>query len=74
MSSKTNDIIEYVVVIISCFAKRFSLSNADAYAYMKTHMGLDYLIKDYDGIHTQSVDDAVDFAATICRRFGGTLA
>jgi hypothetical protein len=74
MSTPAKNIIEYVTVVISAFGKQFSLSNAAAYRYMKRYSGLDYLIKDYEGIHTLSIEDAIDFVSTICKRHGGALS
>jgi len=73
MAQKTADIIEYLTVVISCFAKHYSISTRKAYAYLKKYLAIDSIIEHYDGLHTLSLDDAVDFAAAVCRNNGGEM-
>ncbi len=65
--------IEYIVTVVSCFAERFRLSNAQAYAYLRRFNGIELLIKHYGVIHTQSLDDAVDDLQMFCYRHGGRV-
>jgi len=74
MGSKTKDIVEYLCVVISEFGKRFSMTNAAAYRYLKKYTGIDFLIRHYDTEHTFSVDNAVEDLCEICQRKGGTLS
>lgn len=74
MTRELSNKIEYLLACIGAFAGRFRMTNRQAYIYLKAHCGLDFLNKFYDIEHTQSIDDAVDDAAAICGRHGGTVA
>ena len=74
MSKEQSNIIEYLVCVIGAFAGQFSLTNADAYKYLRQYKGLDFLTRHYGIEHTQSIEDAVEDCAIICKRHGGALA
>ena len=61
--------IEYFVGCIGAFAEKYSLSNSQAYKYLKRFSGLDFLEEFYD-IEQEAVDDLTK----ICQRNGGALA
>lgn len=65
--------IEYLVSCVGEFAVRHSLSNSQAYLYLKRFLGLDFLIKFYDAEHLLSIDEAVADLTVICHRNGGAL-
>ncbi|MEO5139177.1 DUF3791 domain-containing protein, partial [Bacteroides ovatus] len=46
--------IEYFVGCIGAFAEKYSLSNSQAYKYLKRFSGLDFLEEFYDIEHTFS--------------------
>ena len=73
MSDKTKDIIEYLVMFVRLFAKRFSLTDSEAFMYMKRFGGINLVIEHYDIMHTLSMNDTIDDMSTFCRRFGGKL-
>ena len=66
--------IEYFVGCIGAFAEKYSLSNSQAYKYLKRFSGLDFLEEFYDIEHTFSIEEAVDYLTKICQRNGGALA
>lgn len=68
------DIIEYVVCCVGAFAAKFSLTNQQAYAYLRRFSGIDFLIDCYAAEHTLSIDDAVSDLAAICMKKGGKIA
>lgn len=68
------DKIEYTVCCIGAFAQKFSLTNAQAYAYLRRFSGIDFLIDCYAAEHTLSIDDAVNDLTAICLKNGGKLA
>lgn len=74
MSKEQSNIIEYLVCVIGAFAKRFSMTNANSYEYLRKYKGLDFLTKHYAVEHTQSIEDAVDDLAIVCSRHGGVLS
>ncbi|MDD2595622.1 MAG: DUF3791 domain-containing protein [Bacteroidales bacterium] len=65
--------IEYVIALINEFAKRFSLSDVQAYRYIKAHRGVGFIQTQYDVMHTLDFKDAISGLAGYCHRFGGTL-
>lgn len=73
MSKAQLEILEYLICCIGAFAERFSISNGQAYRYLKQYQGLAYLQKHYNIVHTFSIDDAVEDCAHICSRHGGAL-
>ncbi|MBQ8277920.1 MAG: DUF3791 domain-containing protein [Bacteroidaceae bacterium] len=72
--NETFNKIEYVVCCVGAFAERFSLTNAQSYAYLRRFGGIDFLIDCYAAEHTLSVDDAVEDLTNICLKNGGKLA
>ncbi|WP_024994448.1 DUF3791 domain-containing protein [Phocaeicola paurosaccharolyticus] len=66
--------IEYVVCCVGAFAAKFSLTNAQAYAYLRRFSGIDFLIDYYAAEHTLSIDDAVNDLTAVCSKKGGKLA
>lgn len=68
------DKIEYVIVCISEFAKRYSLSLRQSYNYLDLHKGIEFLDKTYNAEHQFSIDDAIDDVTAYCQRHGGALA
>ena len=67
------NIVEYLVLLTRAFARRFSLSEADAYRYLRRYGAIELAHEYYDVMHTQSFDDMVQSLATFCHRKGGDL-
>ncbi len=72
MSEVTNK-IEYIVVFISEFAKRCSLTNAEAYRYIKHFGGIEMLRDNYEVMHTLDFSQTVSDMVFYCKRKGGKL-
>ena len=66
--------VEYIVVCVSEFAKRFKLTNQQAYAYLRRFTGIDFLNEFYDVEHTQSIESAVDDLQLYCYNRGGRIS
>jgi hypothetical protein len=66
--------VEYIVVCVSEFAKRFKLTNQQAYAYLRRFTGIDFLNEFYDVEHTQSIESAVDDLQIYCYNRGGRIS
>lgn len=66
--------IEYIVICVSEFAKRFNLTNQQAYAYLRRFSGIDFLNECYEAEHTQSIGSAVDDLQMLCFRKGGRIS
>jgi hypothetical protein len=65
--------IEYIVALVNEFAKRFDLTEKQAYRYIRIHSGIAFVEQNYGIIHTLGFDEAVDSVAVYCRRKGGLL-
>lgn len=65
--------IEYVVSCVGAFAQRYSLTNAQSYAYLRRFSGIDFLLDCYAAEHTLSIEDAVEDLQTLCYNHGGRL-
>ncbi len=74
MDSLRKNITEYVVVVISEFAKKFRLTIVQSYQYLSIHKGISFLESNYDIAHTLPMEDVVNDLATYCRRNGGSIA
>lgn len=72
--SDVREKIEYTVVCISEFARKFQLSMQQAFFYLKKYKGIDYMNEFYDVEHLFSVEDTVDDLVAVCKRNGGMLA
>lgn len=59
---------------VSEFSDRFSLTTAQAYAYLRRHKAIDFLTEHYDIEHTLSIDDAVEDMKQVCINNGGRIA
>lgn len=73
MEYSIRDIFEYIIALVNEFAKRFRLSDKDAFNYIRQHQGIYFIETNYGIIHTLDFNEAVDSVATYCRRTGGNL-
>ena len=73
MKYNIRDIIEYIIALVNEFAKRYGLTEIQAYRYIRTHKGVTFLEQNYGIIHTLDFSEAVDSVALYCRRNGGKL-
>lgn len=73
MGYNVRDIFEYIIALVNEFAKRFGLSDKQAFNYIHNHKGVSFIEENYGIIHTLDFNEAVDSVATYCRRSGGEL-
>ena len=73
MKYNIRDIIEYIIALVNEFAKRFGLTEIQAYRYIRMHKGVAFLEQNYGIIHTLDFNEAVNSVALFCRRNGGKL-
>ena len=73
MKYNLRDRFEYIIALVNEFAKRFGLSDKQAYNYIKFHKGVDFIEKNYGIIHTLDFNEAIESVAAYCRRSGGEL-
>ena len=73
MDELTVNKIDFFIALIDEFARRFSLSNQDAYRYIHQYGGVQAFFDHYDILHTLSFRDMVDWMIGVCGRRGGNL-
>ena len=73
MKYNIRDIIEYIIALVNEFAKRFGLSEKQAYRYIRIHKGVAFIEQNYGIIHTLDFNETVDSVALYCRKAGGKL-
>ncbi|MBD5294266.1 MAG: DUF3791 domain-containing protein [Bacteroides sp.] len=66
-------IIEYTIALIADFAKKYNLTERQAFNYLRIHHGIDFIEENYGVIHTFDFKEAVDSLAMYCNRNGGQL-
>lgn len=73
MAKEDVDVLNYIVVCISEFARRHGIHMRDAYIYLGQHKGIEFLKEFYDVEHTLSFEEVLDDLTVICRRNGGAV-
>ena len=73
MKYESRDIMDYIIALVSEFAKKFDLSNRQAFNYIRNHQGISFIEQNYGIIHTLDFKEAVDSVAIYCRKTGGLL-
>ena len=73
MTELESRMIDYFVICINEFAKRYNMAPSEAIIYLDIYKGLQFLEEFYDIEHTLSFDDAVDDLTVICQKHGGYL-
>lgn len=73
MKYDIRDIFEYIIALVNEFAKKYGLSDKQAYNYIRIRKGVAFIEQNYGIIHTLDFEEAVDSVANFCRRSGGKL-
>ena len=73
MVYSNKDKLDWTMVFIYKFGKRFGLTVKQAFNYLSRFKGIEFIDKHYDYAHTQSFESMIDDIATLCRRMGGEL-
>ena len=71
MSKHEKNIVDYIVICISEFAKKCKITSKEAYLYLRDFKGIKFLKENYEAEHTVSLDDAVDDLKQVCMNNGG---
>jgi hypothetical protein len=74
MEYSNKDKLDWTMVFIYEFGKRFGLTVKQAFNYLSRYKGIDFIDKHYGFAHTQSFESMIDDIALLCRRMGGQLA
>lgn len=67
------DKTEYIVAFVSEFAKKYKLSEKEAFNYLDRFKAVDFLERQYNIAHTLSFSQMVSDVAFLCRKNGGGL-
>ena len=73
MDFNIKDKVEYMIALISEFAKAHSLTSSQAYRYLERYKAIDFIDKHYDIAHTQRFEDVISDITAYCRLFGGAI-
>ena len=65
--------INYYVLCVGAFAEQKNISPTDAFNYLNTYEGMDFLMDCYDAEHTLSLNDAVEDLSRVCKNNGGAI-
>lgn len=65
--------MEYIIALVNEFAKKFNLSDKQAFNYIRNHQGVTFIEDNYGIIHTLDFQEAVESLALFCRKTGGLL-
>ena len=71
--AQVKDKVEYIIALINEFAKRFRLTDVQAYRYVAHYKGIDMIYEHYNIMHTLDLDEMVNSLAIYCNRQGGAL-
>ena len=70
---RLKDKVEYIVALVNEFAKRFGLTDVQAFRYITLYKGVELIDDHYDIMHTLDFRDTVESLAAYCHRQGGAL-
>lgn len=65
--------IEYTVSLVSDFAKKYSLSNTQAFNYLDRLGAISFIERHYNIAHTLPFSEMVENLVVYCRKNGGKL-
>lgn len=74
MEYNIKDKLEWTIVFIYEFGKKYGLTMKEAFGYLSRFKGIDFIDEHYGYAHTQSFETMIDEIGTLCRRMGGRLA
>lgn len=73
MKYNIKDIIEYTIALVNEFARCYSLTEEQAYRYIRNHKGVKFIEDNYGIIHTLDFNEVVESLSLFCRKEGGKL-
>lgn len=66
--------LEWTVIFILEFGRKYGLTMKQAFNYLSRYKGIEFIDRHYGYVHTQSFASMVDDIAEYCHRHGGALA
>lgn len=73
MRNSIIDKLEWTIIFVLEFGKRFGLTMIQAFNYLNRYQDIVFVDRHYDYVHTQSFSSMVDDIAEYCHRKGGAL-
>lgn len=73
MEYSNNEKLEWTMIFIYEFGKKFGLNMKQSFGYLSRFKGIDFIDKHYGYAHTQPFGSMVDDVAELCKRKGGHL-
>ncbi|WP_455621499.1 DUF3791 domain-containing protein [Parabacteroides sp.] len=73
MAYDIKDKLEWTVIFILEFGRKYGLTMKQAFNYLSRFKGIDFIDRHYNYVHTQSFASMVDDIAEYCHRQGGAL-
>ena len=73
MAYSTHDKLEWTMIFIEEFGRKFELSIKQAFNYLSRYKGIAFVDDHYDYVHTQSFKSMVNDIAEYCHQNGGAL-
>lgn len=73
MEYNTKEKLEWTVIFILEFGRKYGLTMKQAFNYLSRYQGIDFVDRNYEYVHTQSFASMVDDIAKYCHRHGGAL-
>lgn len=73
MEYDIKDKLEWTVIFILEFGRKYGLTMKQAFNYLSRYKGIDFIDRNYEYVHTQSFTSMVDDIAEYCHRHGGAL-
>ena len=74
MGYAVSDKLEWTVVFILEFGRRYGLTMKQAFGYLSRFKAIDFIDRHYDYVHTQSFASIIDDMTEYCQRKGGMLS
>lgn len=73
MEYNFKDIIDWTVIFVYEFGKRYGLDLKQAFNYLYRYKAIEFVESNYNYFHTQSFTSVVDDMTDYCKKNGGLL-
>ena len=73
MKDDIKDKVEWTVIFVLEFGRKYGLTMKQAFNYLSRFKGIEFIDRHYGYAHTQSFASMVDDVAEYCHRRGGAL-
>ncbi len=73
MAYTNHDKIEWTLIFVAEFGRKFGLTVKQAFNYLSRYQGIAFVENHYDYVHTQSFASMVNDIAEYCHSNGGAL-